>query len=259
MHRLEGVGRNLQDHLTVDVVTRVKGVSTANDNLKPHRFLGQLIRYITRRSGFFAMAAAHVLAFMRSSSDVSRPDLQIHFAPAAGTKNDDGRVVPSAIPAITSTACYLQPESRGTVEIRSADPSVPPVITANYLSTENDRRKMIVAVQWQRRIFQQGALAAVVDGELVPGEAVRTDEEILDYVRREAVSIFHPVGTCGMGEGPLAVVDHQLRLHGIADLRIADASVMPGLLSGNTNATVVMIGERAAEWMLEAAESSVPL
>jgi choline dehydrogenase len=203
------------------------------------------------------MAAAHVLAFMRSTSDVNRPDLQIHFAPAAGTKNDEGRVVPSPIPAITSTACYLQPESRGSVEVRSADPSDAPVIVANYLSTENDRRKMIAAVQWQRRIFQQPALAAVVDGELVPGEEVRTDDEILDYIRREAVSIFHPVGTCRMGDDPMAVVDDHLCLHGIAGLRIADASVMPGLLSGNTNATVVMIGERAAEWMLKAAESSV--
>ncbi len=100
-HLLEGVGRNLQDHLTIDVITRVKGVSTANDNLRPHRFLGQLLRYLTRRSGFFAMAAAHVLAFMRSTPEVSRPDLQIHFAPAAGKKNADGRVVPSPIPAIT--------------------------------------------------------------------------------------------------------------------------------------------------------------
>ncbi len=253
---LEGVGRNLQDHLTVDVVARVKGVSTANDNLRPHRFLGQLVRYVLQRKGFFAMAAAHVLAFMRSTPDQRHPDLQIHFAPAAGKKNADGRVVPSPIPAITSTACYLCPESRGHLEIQSKDPGQTPAIFANYLSTENDRHKMVAAVQWQRRIFQQSPLAEIIDGEIEPGDAVQTEAEILDYVRKEAVSIFHPVGTCKMGSDPLAVVDPQLRLRGIQGLRVADASVFPCLISGNTNATVTMIAERAAEWMLEEADRS---
>ncbi|WP_079253581.1 GMC family oxidoreductase [Endozoicomonas arenosclerae] len=248
---LQGVGQNLQDHLTVDVVTEVDEIGTANDNLKPLNFIRELIRYATKRQGFLSMAAAHSLAFVKSTPDQVRPDLQIHFAPASGTTNEKGQVVPSKTPAITSTACQLRPESRGSVNIINPDPLSPPEIRANYLSTENDRRAMIEAVKWQRKIFAQQPVVGHITGESLPGKQVQTDDEILDYIRSHAISVYHPVGTCKMGADPEAVVCPKLKVHGIKKLRVADASVIPTQISGNTNAACVMIAERAAQWALQ--------
>ncbi|MGI9279205.1 MAG: GMC family oxidoreductase [Endozoicomonas sp.] len=250
-HALNGVGQNLQDHLTVDVVKDVGSIGTANDNLKPLNFLRELFRYATKRQGFLSMAAAHSLAFLKSTPDQARPDIQIHFAPAAGTTNDKGQVVPLKAPAIISTACQLRPESRGSVNIINSDPSSHPEIRANYLSTEHDCKTMIEAVKWQRKIYAQQPVAEHIKGESLPGRQVQSDDEILDYVRSHAVSVYHPVGTCKMGTDSDSVVSSRLKVHGINKLRVADASIMPNLLSGNTNAACVMIAERAAEWALQ--------
>lgn len=249
-HHLPGVGENLQDHLTIDLVARVQNIGTANDNLKPMNFIRQLFEYGLRRQGFLAMASAHALVFLKSTAGEPRPDLQIHFAPAAGEKTAAGRVVPSKIPAITSTACNLRPESRGSVHITHADPSRPPAICFNYLATEADQQRMVSAVKWQRDIFQQEPLQSYLDQELIPGADIVSDADILDYVRRNAISIYHPVGTCKMGQQECAVVDSRLRVRGIRRLRVADASVMPTIVSGNTNATTIMIAERGADWIL---------
>jgi len=252
-HHLPQVGQNLHDHLTIDVVTRVRNTDTANDYLKPHRFLGQVLKYAAKRQGFLAMAAAQVLAFVKSRAGIASPDLQIHFAPAAGAKNAKGQVVPMKAPAITSTACHLRPDSRGTLDLSGPDPRQAPLIRFNYLAAEADQQAMIAAVKWQRRLFQQEALATVIDTELTPGAESQSDDEILDYVRREAVSVYHPAGSCRMGSDKDAVVDQRLAVNGIGRLRVADTSVMPSLVSGNTHAATVMIAERAAEWMLESA------
>lgn len=254
-HALEGVGMNLQDHLTVDVIAEVASMGTANDNLKPLNFMKELVRYATRREGFLAMAAAHSLAFVKSANKEKSPDIQIHFAPACGEKNSKGKLVPSKEPAITSTACHLRPDSRGSIQIVSNDPGQAPEIRANYLSTDSDKAAMIAAVQWQRRIYESEPIRQQLKVELKPGKDVQSEDEILDYVRREAISVYHPVGTCRMGDDPGSVVSRQLKVHGIQNLSIADASIMPDLVSGNTNAPVVMIAERAAEWILQRAGS----
>ncbi|WP_269078784.1 GMC family oxidoreductase [Endozoicomonas numazuensis] len=254
-HALKGVGQNLQDHLTVDVVTDVGAIGTANDNLKPLNFIRELFRYVTKRQGFLSMAAAHSLAFVKSTPDQLRPDLQIHFAPASGTTNAKGQVVPSKTAAITSTACQLRPESRGSVNIINGDPLNHPEIRANYLSTEHDRKTMIEAVKWQRKIFAQQPVAEHITRESLPGRHVQSDDEILDYIRTHAISVYHPLGTCKMGHDSESVVTPRLRVQGIDKLRVADASIMPSLISGNTNAACVMIAERAAEWILQDARN----
>ena len=252
-HHLPGVGKNLQDHLTVDVVAAVKNTGTTNDDLKPLRFIRQLIRYMFTGQGFFSMAAAPALAFINSKNQASRADLQIHFAPAAGEKNAKGIIIPAKISAITSTACCLQPKSRGHVLITAADILTPPEIQFNYLDSPEDQQKMIAAVKWQRKIFQQSPLQDFIAKEVVPGKEIQGDSAILDYVRREAKSIYHPVGSCKMGTDSDAVVDSQLRVYGIQRLRVIDASIMPNIVSGNTNATTVMIAERGSDWILQTA------
>lgn len=250
VHELSGVGENLQDHLTVEVVCEVKNIGTANDNIKPLTFAGQLLTYIFKRKGFLSMASAHALAFIKSTPDQARPDLQIHFAPAAGEKDKSGKIVPSKVAAITSTACNLLPTSRGSVHISSADSQIAPAIQFNYIATPEDKKRMIDGVRWQRNIYKQSTLKPYITIEQRPGVEVQTDEQILDYIRNEALSIYHPVGTCKMGTDAMSVVGPRLKVHGIKGLRVMDASVMPVIVAGNTNATTIMIAERGADWVL---------
>ena len=255
IHELVGVGENLQDHLTIDVVSKVKNIGTSNDNLKPLNFIGQLFKYLIHRKGFLSMPSAHALAFIKNTPEQSRPDLQIHFAPAAGERNAAGQVMPSKIPAITSTCCNLQPSSRGSVHINTADSTQPPTILFNYLATQDDRNKMIAAVKWQRKILEQPALSTYIVEELRPGVHINSDEQILSHIRQRALSIYHPVGTCKMGIDAMSVVDPRLKVHGIEALRVVDASVMPTIVSGNTNAACIMIAEKGANYILEDAKA----
>jgi len=170
---------------------------------------------------------------------------------AAGDRDEKGNTVPSEEPGVTSTCCVLRPESRGSVHIRSRDPQAWPSIRYNYLDTEDDRRRMIEAVKIQRKIFQASGFDQYRRGELIPGPEVQSDEEILDYVRNYAHSVYHPVGTCKMGNDDMAVVDHELKVHGIEGLRIADASVFPALISGNTNATCIAIAEKLTDMLAD--------
>jgi choline dehydrogenase len=151
----------------------------------------------------------------------------------------------------TSSICHLRPESRGTIQIRSADPLESPAIRANYFSTETDRRTIVAGMRLARRIAETAPLAELIESEFIPGPEVQSDAEMIAAARRHANTIFHPVGTCKMGDDPLAVVDERLRVHGVAGLRVADCSIMPTLVSGNTNAGAIMIGEKCAEMMLE--------
>jgi len=245
---LPGVGRNLQDHLQVRLVFRTRE-RTLNDEVNhPLRKAWIGMQYALWRTGPLTLAASQVVIFTRSRPDADRPDIQFHMQPLSADKPGQGA---HPFSAFTSSVCQLRPFSRGRVEIRSADPLQHPAIHAGYLSDERDHPVVIGAVKVARRIAAAPALAPHIVSEFVPGAQYQTDAELLDAARRFSQSIYHPAGTCKMGRDPLAVVDDRLRVHGVARLRVVDASIMPELVSGNTNAPVIMIAEKAADMILE--------
>ncbi len=248
VHDLPGVGENLQDHLTVNTQCSLTGVPTFHDELKPLSMIKNLAKLAFKRKGLLIHPASQVGAFFKTSDDLDRPDAQIHFTPAAGEPDEKGRINP--LPGTTATVCYLQPTSRGSVHIKARNPETHPSIRANYLATENDIERTIAAVQKTRAIYDAPTLKKYHRGELQPGPQADTDEKVLEHIRAIGESVYHPVGTCKMGKDDMAVVDDRLRVHGIENLRIADGSIMPTILSGNTNATCVLIGERCADFIL---------
>ena len=246
---LPGVGENLQEHLTVQVVQNIKGAPTLSDEAKPLSLVKHLADYALRRKGLMTFPASDVGAFLKGEGD-ERPSYQIHFAPGAGALDESGNTVAAEQPGVTTTCCFLRPESRGSVHIKSTNPLDWPAIRFNFLDSDEDKRRMIEAVQIQRKIYQGKGLDQYRLSESMPGEQVQSDEEILDYVRKTAQSVYHPVGTCKMGQDRNSVVGSKLKVYGIESLRIADASVFPTLISGNTNAAVIMIAEKCADFIL---------
>lgn len=208
------------------------------------------IEYVLRRKGILAFGASLAGGFARTPLSPDRPDIQFHFQPLS-LDSYDGGLHPFS--GATISACQLRPESEGTLLIASPDPTAAPKIHANYLATERDRLTMIEGFRWLRRIAAAPALADIVAREYRPGDAVRSDDDILDFIRATGSSIYHPSGTCRMGPAPDRgdVVDARLRVHGLDGLRVADCSIMPRLISGNTNAAAIMIGERAARFIRE--------
>ena len=256
-HDLPGVGENLQDHLTINVQQALHGVPTFYEESRPLAMLGNIAKYFTKGTGLLAHPAAQVGVFFRTEESVERPDAQIHFAPAASEPDAKGNLKP--IPGTTATVCYLRPESRGSIHIRSKDPEKAPTIRANYLDTDKDRKSIVNAVRKVRDIFLAPSLDKYRGTELRPGPLAQSDEQILDFVRAEAESVYHPVGTCKMGSDKMSVVDERLRVHGIQRLRVADASIMPEIISGNTNAAAIMIAEKCADMLLQDAGINVVL
>ena len=254
---LPGVGENLQDHLTINIQQGLHNVTTFFEETRPLRMIGNLLKYLFRRRGLLAHPAAQAGIFFRSDEQVDRPDSQVHFAPAASEPDSKGNL--KTRPGTTATVCHLRPQSRGSVHIRSSDPLTYPSIRANYLSTENDRKAIIAAVRRVRDIFLTPAMDNYRGDEFKPGAQAQSDEEILEYVRAEAESVYHPVGTCKMGSDEMAVVDDRLRVHGVEALRVADASIMPTIPSGNTNAPSIMIAEKCADMLLQDAGVKVNL
>mgnify|MGYP001818188760 CR=1 FL=1 len=254
---LPGVGENLQDHLTVNVQQGLHGVNTFYEETRPLAMIKNLFKYLFKRSGLLAHPASQVGVFFRTSDEQATPDAQVHFAPAASDTDSKGNM--KTQPGTTATVCHLRPESRGSVHIRSSDPAQAPAIKANYLDTDNDRKAIVAAVRRVRDIYAAPALDSYRGEEVLPGAGLQTDEEILSYVRAEAESVYHPVGTCKMGNDDMAVVDERLRVHGIKDLRVADASIMPNVTSGNTNAPAIMIAEKCADMVLQDAGVRVHL
>ena len=247
VQELAGVGENLQDHLGVVVAREITAPITMAEQLKPLGFVASLIEYLRHKTGILSTSAAAVGAFYRSATDNPRADMQLHFTPMSGSRDDDGKSLLDKKTGVTSIATSMHPESRGTVRIVSKDPLVPPEIDANYLSTEKDLQDMIEAVHFQRKIFASPPFVGITGEEIRPGDVVQTDRDIIDYIRDTCVTNYHPVGTCKMGSDELAVVDDCLRVRGVAKLRVVDASVMPTLISGNTNAATIMIAEKAAD------------
>jgi choline dehydrogenase len=200
-----------------------------------------------RRRGVLSFGASLAGAFARTLPHLSVPDVQFHFQPLSLDRYDGGL---HPFSAFTISVCQLRPFSRGRVTLNSANPLEPPAIAANYLDAVEDREALVRGVRLLRRIAAAPALARHVASEWKPGNTVASDDDILDYIRTTSTSIFHPVGTCRMGRDADAVVDDRLRVHGIGGLRVADCSIMPTIVSGNTNAAAIMIGEKAAAMMI---------
>ncbi|SPJ25428.1 GMC family oxidoreductase [Palleronia abyssalis] len=251
-----GVGQNLQDHLQLRLVYKVHGIRTLNEtyyNLFRRAWMG--VDYVLRRRGPLTMAPSQLGVFAKSSEDVDRADLEMHVQPLSLDKFGDPL---HEFPAITASVCHLRPESRGTVGITGPEPDAAPEIDPNYLSTEGDRAVAVRAIRLARRIAQAPALQPYSPTELLPGPDVSdSDADLVRAAGDVGTTIFHPVGTAKMGResDPMAVTDQRLRVIGVDGLRVADASVMPKVTSGNTNSPTIMIADKAARMILEDAKA----
>lgn len=244
-----GVGRNLQDHLQLRMIFKVAGVKTLNTMAATLWGKAKIAaEYAAFRSGPMAMSPSQAGIFARSFPDRETPDLEWHLQPVSLDKFGDPL---HPFPAMTASVCNLRPDSRGESHLRGPDFRSPPVIAPNYLSTATDRRVAAESLRLTRKIAAQPAFARFARGEYLPGEAAQTEDDLVKAAGDIGTTIFHPVGTCRMGPDAAAVVDPRLRLRGLGGLRIADASVMPTIPSGNTAAPVMMIAEKAARMILE--------
>ncbi len=247
-HELPGVGESLQDHLQVRLVYKTN-MRTLNDEVNnPLQKMWIGLQYLLARTGPMTLAASQVAIFTRSDPSLNRPDIQFHMQPLSADKPGDG---PHRFSAFTASVCQLRPESRGSVHVVSPNPDNYPRIQPNYLSTERDRRVAVAGLKVARRIADSPAMRSCIVDEFVPGRAYQTEEELLQAVRLYSQTIYHPTSTCRMGSDSLAVVDERLRVRGIEGLRVADASIMPEIVSGNTNAPTIMIGEKASDMIIE--------
>ena len=248
-HALPGVGENLQDHLQIRTVFRVAGTRTMNqvaNSLFGKAAMG--LEYLVKRSGPLTMAPSQLGAFVRSDPSQATPNLEYHVQPLS--LDSFGEPL-HRFPAFTASVCNLRPESRGSIHIRSADFRDAPAIRPNYLATATDRRVAADSIRLTRKICAQAPLQAFAAEEIKPGPEIVGEEELAQAAGDIATTIFHPVGTCKMGEDPMAVVDARLRLHGLQGLRVVDASVMPTIVSGNTNSPTIMIAEKASDMIRE--------
>lgn len=253
VHDLPEVGRNLQDHFQARMVFRCSRRVTLNDHMSS--LLGRLgigAQFAFNRTGPLTISAGVAGLFARVLPESASPDIQFHFIPFSADKPGGGL---HAFSGFTISVCQLRPESRGSITLPGADPALPATIRANYLSTEGDRRCMIEGLKLIRRVAATKALSEWIADEYLPGAACEGDEALLGHLRRAGTTIFHPTSTCRMGGDAGAVVDPQLRVNGIDGLRVADASIMPTVVSGNTNAACIMIGEKAADLVRGAAHA----
>jgi choline dehydrogenase len=243
-----GVGDDLNDHFSGRIILRCKEAITLNDAVRS--WSGKLahgLHYILTRRGYLAVPAVSSACFVRALPSSETPDSQCSISLfSAGAIGGDLH----PFPGVTGNCVLLRPESRGYVRIKSADPKAAPAIHPNYLATQKDRDTVVAGVTAMRRIFQAPAMVRHIAEEVEPGKQCDNDDELLDFIRRRGSTTYHPVGTCRMGQDQKAVVDQRLRVRGFAGLRVVDASIMPAVVSGNTNAATIMIGEKGADMIL---------
>jgi choline dehydrogenase len=246
-HDLPGVGKNLQDHLNVNIVQRAtKGVTLDSKG----RGLGTIpvaLEFLLYKTGPGTSNVAEAGAFAMSNLGAATPDIQYHFIPAQVVNHAR---TPMDGDGVTLHACCLRPESRGEIRLASTDPLQPPVMDPNYLAADYDLKILVEGLRQGREILAAPAFKSWLGEERIPGAAIQSEAEIVEFIRATAETEYHPVGTCKMGSDPMAVVDERLRVRGIERLRVVDASIMPTLISGNTNAPTIMIAEKAAAMML---------
>ncbi|HEX4040785.1 MAG TPA: GMC family oxidoreductase N-terminal domain-containing protein, partial [Xanthobacteraceae bacterium] len=246
---MPGVGADLQDHLQVRILYRCNRPITMNDviNRWRHRYAAGL-RYLLSRKGLLTIGAGYAGAFLRTRPELATPDVQFHFlifsADAAGATLHP-------FSGFMASVCQLRPDSRGFVRIKSADPALPPAIQPRYLAARSDCDCVVDGLKLLRRVMGQPVMRQYIDAEYAPGAACASDADLLAYARQTGTTVYHPTSTCRMGNDPNAVVDERLRVRGFDALRVIDASIMPTVVSGNTNAAAVMIGEKGADMILE--------
>ena len=250
VHELKGVGENLRDHLGPRLVYNItkRGISY-NDKVRGINLIKQVLTYAFKREGFLTLPSAPVLGFFKTRKELVAPDIQVHFIPYKVVLNNGKRTLGKE-PGITCTVNQNLPESKGTIHIKSDNPEEYPSIKYNFLSSELDRDTLVAGVKLIRKLMQSEAMKEFCDTEIQPGYDFSSDEDIMQFIRNKAETLYHPSGTCKMGFDQESVVDKNLKVHGIKGLRIADASIMPTLVSGNTNAVCMMIGERCADFIL---------
>jgi len=245
------VGRNLIDHLSALVVHRVQGATSVNQLVRGPRLIFEAMRYALTGRGAFTFGVTTAVAFVKSREGLETPDLQLSFTPMSRDPTihqfDELEREPGAAIAV----CVAQPESRGEIRAKSKDPAEHPAIRPNALSAPRDMEAMISGIRIARQIFASPAWAKYSVSELRPGAQLETDESLKDYVRQHVGTVFHPVGTCRMGGEETSVVDARLRVRGVTGLRVIDASIMPNVTTGNTNAPTIMIGEKGAAMIRE--------
>jgi choline dehydrogenase len=248
-HALPGVGENLRDHYAPRTRWAI-GARGYTFNDRTFGLVGQALRYAASGRGLLGMVAAPMRAFVRSREGLEAPDLLLGWVPMLTEPGPKGPKL-SRQAGMTCYAHPMRPESKGHIHVVSADPRRQPAINFNFLSSPIDAELTVRAIRIARSVMTAPALADLRVTEIAPGTDATTDDEILDWVKRAAETTYHPVGTCKMGVDAMAVVDPRLRVHGVEGLRVADASIMPTLTSGNTNAPSIMIGEKAAELVLQ--------
>ena len=246
-----GVGSNLQDHVGTHIVNDVDAV-TLNSDAKGLRGAWQVMKFALARKGALTTAIGHAQAFVKSRADLPAPNLQISFAAFAFDFDEQGRLMLRPNPSISTLVGLMRPRNRGRITLRSADPLAPPVIAHQQLSSTDDIDQIVEGIGIARDILRQAAMAPFIKGELRPGAAMTDPAQLRDYVRMASIPLYHPVGTAKMGrrDDPMAVVDSDLKLIGVEGLWVADASIMPTLPQGNTNATAIMIGDKGSDHVI---------
>jgi choline dehydrogenase len=250
-----GVGDDLNDHISGGIILRCKEPITLNDAVRS--WTGKLthgLHYVLRRRGYLAIPAVSSACFIRALPTSATPDSQCSIS-LFSAQTIGGELHP--FPGVTGNCVLLRPESRGYVRIKSADPREAPAINPNYLATQKDRETIVAGVAAMRRIFRAPAIARYIAEEIEPGPQCDDEDELLDFIRRRGSTTYHPVGTCRMGQDQKAVVDERLRVRGFVGLRVVDASIMPAVVSGNTNAATIMIGEKGADMIIEDAKRGI--
>src|ERR1700758_2494987 len=255
-HALPGVGQNLQDHYIVRISYPVSGTPTVNERSRGLALAGEVIRYLVTGKGMLTYSASLAAASVKVLEESATPDVQCSIAPGSFKDGQIGAL--DDFPGITAGACQRRPLSRGYVEAKPGDPREAPAINPRYLSEQTDRRAIIGGVGFVRRLFATPVLAKYCGAEILPGAHIESDDELLDYARQKGSTVYHATCTCKMGSDQMAVVDDQLRVHGLESLRVIDASVMPTVTSTNTNAPTIMIAEKGADLIRRAARAGEP-